>query len=1069
MFITSLAVRRPVAVVAIFLAVAFAGLNAYLTLPINWFPKVNSPVVTVVTIFPGAGPEEVELQVTRPIEDAVAGLNDLDVLTSVSAEGISQVTIQFTERADEALIGTAVERQISAIAQRLPTDAERPSVLKVDFSQIPVAMLAVTGKDLPPEELYRLADEVIRPELDRLRGAANATIIGGRQQELRVAVDPDKLRAYGLSLAQLQVALQQANLNIPGGSISEGGRAYSLRLYGLAATPAQIADVAVGGPRDAPVRLRDVADVRLGAKDATQISRVNRQPAVTLTVGRQNGANLTDVADALRAALPQLKASMPPGSQLRVVWDGSTEIRSSLAGVREELITAILLTAVVLLLFLHRLRVSLIVLLSIPTTLLATLVAMQLLGFSFNILTTLALTLTIGILVDDSIVVLENILRRLAGGDPPPEAAISGRAEIGLAAVAITLVDVVVFVPVGLVTGQIGSFFREFGFTIAAATLFSLVVSFTLTPMLAGRLLRHTGPEGEDRALFGFAGLWNRGFARLERSYRRTLHFALGHRALVVLGAAASLVCGVFLVASGRVPTEFLPRNDQGRFVVTTELPPGTSLARHDQLMGEVEARLLAIPEVETVTATVGATGFAGFGPIGQARVGQVNVDLVPRSTGRRDVYLVAEEARARLAEIGALKTRVEVEGAGGAGQPITVRVQGPDSGRLTELSGRIEAALNGVEGLRDVSNSAALGSPELRVTLDEARAQDAGVTVAGLGQALRAAYAGGVPTRFRRPDGRQIDVRVMLDERTRAHTASIADLPVPTAAGGQVRLGQVATIERVQAPSQIDRRGRQRLATLGASIDPAHTLGEVLPKAQAAINSVPLPPGYTVALGGDAEEQARSFGQLFAALGASIVLAYLLMAVLYDSFASPIVILFSLPVAVGGAVGALWVFGYTFNIFAMIGLILLVGLAIKNGILLVDRANHNRQAGMTANGAMIEAGPRRLRPILMTSTTIALALLPTALQLGEGAELRAPLAAAVLGGVITSTLLTLMLVPVVYSLFASLGRITRWRPTRRPHPTPTANGEATDSSPLPLGEGQEDGVVKPRAGVPGR
>jgi HAE1 family hydrophobic/amphiphilic exporter-1 len=482
--------------------------------------------------------------------------------------------------------------------------------------------------------------------------------------------------------------------------------------------------------------------------------------------------------------------------------------------------------------------------------------------------------------------------------------------------------------------------------------------------------------------------------------------------------------------------------------------------------MAQVESRLLSIPEIETVSASIGADGFAGFGgSVGQARIGQVMVDLVPKSTGRRDVYLVAEDARASLAEIGQLTTRVEVEGAGGPTQPISVRVQGPDAARLTELSGQIEAALRGVVGLRDVRNSGALGSPELRVSVDEARAQDLGVTAASLGQAIRSSYSGGVPTKFRRPDGKMIDVRVLLDEPARARTASIVDLPVPTADGGTIRLGQVASVSPVDGPAQIDRRGRQRLATIGASLDPAYTLGEVVQRAQAAVAAVTLPAGYTAVICGGAEEQKRSIGPLLAALGASIVLAYLLMAVLYDSFSAPIVILFSLPVAVGGAIGALWLFGYTFNIFAMIGLILLVGLAIKNGILLVDRANRNRAAGMTAEAAMLEAGPTRLRPILMTSTTIALALLPTALQLGEGSELRAPLAAAVLGGVITSTLLTLMLIPVVYSLFAgvgpAIGRVAGWRPrwgrrTDRPFdggpPGPAHLGR---SHPVPLPEGE--------------
>jgi HAE1 family hydrophobic/amphiphilic exporter-1 len=1046
--LTELAVGRPVAVIALYLVVAAMGVLAYRGLPINLFPNVNIPVVTIVTAFPGAGPEEVELQVTRPIEDAVSGLNDVDIVTSVSTEGLSQVIVQFTERANESLIGTDVERQVSGLSRALPQDAERPQVLKIDFSQLPVIQLAVVGEGLAPEELFRRADEVVRPELERLNGVANVTVVGGRQQEVRVEVDPDRLRAYGVSMAQVQSALSLANVNVPGGTVSERGRAYSLRLYGLAGRPEDLEGIAVGGPREAPVQLRDVADVRLGARDQTQVSRVNGRQAVVVRVGKQSGSNLTDVADGVHRALPGLRAALPAGSELVVVQDNSLSIRQSLRGVQNELITAIFLTAIVLLLFLHRFRVSLIVLLSIPTTLLATLAAMQLLGFSFNVLSTLGLTLTIGILVDDSIVVLENILRRLARGDTPRAAAVYGRAEIGLAAVAITLVDVVVFVPVGLVTGQIGGFFREFGFTIAAATLFSLVVSFTLTPMLAGRFLRGDD-EGEERALWGFAGLWNRGFARLERGYRRLLSWSLGHRLPVLAVAAASLVFGVFLVASGRVPSEFFPQDDQGIFQVRTEMPAGTSLERHDAVMRQVEERLLALPEVKTVAATIGGEGgnvFAGAGA-GQARFGTVTVDLTEKSTGRRGVYQVAEDARTRLAGAPEAKIRVDVQGAGGPGQPITVRVQGPDPRGLGDLAGRIEAALKGVDGLRDVTNSAAIGAPELQVRIDRGRAQDLGVTAAGLGGAIRAAYAGGVATKYRRPDGRQVDVRVVLADAARTRTDAIADLPVPTASGGAVKLGQIADVQAVTGPVQIDRRNRQRLVTLGASPQPGLALGALTPRVQAAIASVLVPPGYSVTLGGNAEEQTRSFGQLFAALGASILLAYILMAVLYDSFLYPFVILFALPVSVGGAIGALWIFGYTFNIFAMIGFILLVGLAIKNGILLVDRANRNRAEGLGARAALLEAGPTRLRPILMTSFTIALALLPTALRFGEGAELRAPLAAAVLGGVITSTILTLVVVPIAYTFAAGLqdlpGRIRRRREKPPASPAEAASAPA--------------------------
>ncbi|TAK20605.1 MAG: efflux RND transporter permease subunit [Chloroflexota bacterium] len=1045
MFLTSISVKRPVAVVAIYLAVAIAGLLALLTLPVNLFPNIDIPVVTILVTYPGAGPDEVEIQVTRPLEDAIAGLNDVDVLTSVSGEGFSQVVVQFTERANPDLIGTDVERRVNSIAQRLPPDVDRPTVTKIDFSQAPVIVLAVSGVSLPPEELYRISDELVRPEIERLNGVGQVSIVGGRQREIRVEVDPDRLRSHGVSLAQVQGALAQANLNFPSGSISQAGRSYSLRLYGLIGAPEDLGRIVVGGPRDAPTRISDIAAVVVGARDQTQVSRVNREAAVVVRVTKQGGANLTDAVDAVKAALPRVRGSLPTGAEIVVVQDNSVSIRQSLQGVREELTTAIFLTAAILLLFLHRLRVSFIVLLSIPTTLLATLVAMQFLNFSLNLLSALGLTLTIGILVDDSIVVLENILRRLGAGDEPTEAAINGRAEIGLAAVAITLVDVVVFAPVGLVSGQIGGFFREFGFTIAAATLFSLIVSFTLTPMLAARLLRRDSGEGAN-ALWGFAGWWDRGFANFEARYRRALDWSMRHRLIVVGAAIASVLFGIGLVATGRVPNEFFPRDDQGIFVISTEAPSGTSLAAHDSLMSQVEARLLEIPEVKTVTASVGAGGSAtGFGIAsgGQARFGSVTVELIDKSTGRRDIHAVGEEARTSLEQISGLRTRLDVQGAGGGGQPVAVRVQGNEPERLLALSRQVQARITAIPGLRDVTNSAGLGAPELRVRVDRERASDLGVSSAALGQALRTAYTGTVATRYRQPDGRLIDVRLIQTNESRARPELVADLPVPTLSGGTIRLGQIATIEDVSGPSQFNRRGRERVITIGAGIDPSLTLGEVTPLVRSALAEIAVPPGLTVVVGGSAEAANQSFGQLFAALGASILLAYLLMVVLYSSFSQPLVILFALPVAIGGAVGALWVFGYSFNIFAMIGLILLVGLAIKNGILLIDRANQNRRRGLSARMALLEAGPTRLRPILMTSLTITVALLPSALQIGEGAELRAPLAAAVMGGVISSTALTLVLVPVVYLSFDDAQRrIGRWlRRGARLVPSPKGRG----------------------------
>ncbi|MEA2641920.1 MAG: hydrophobic/amphiphilic exporter (mainly bacteria), family [Chloroflexota bacterium] len=1039
MWLTTLSVRRPLAVLAVFLAIGLAGLLAYNTLPINQFPNVNIPVVTVLTTYPGAGPEEVELQVTRLIEDAVAGLNDLDYVTSVSSESVSQVTIVFTEHANSDLIGTTVERQVNSVLQRLPADADRPSVLKLDFSQQAIIQLALVSDSLPPEEQFRVADEVIRPELERTKGVAQVSIVGGRQQEVRVEVDPFLLGARGVSLAQVQTALAQANQSVPGGSIAEQGREYTLRLYGLFARPEDLAGIAVGGTRDAPVRLQDIATVHLGASSQTQISRVNHRPAIVIGVTKQSGANVTDIADGVRAALPHLRASLPVGSDLVIVQDTSDSIRGSISGVQNEILSAVALTAIVLLLFLHRFRVSAIVLISIPMTLLATLAMMRLMGFSLNLPSTLGLTLTVGILVDDSIVVLENILRHLSHGEPPADATIKGRAEIGLAAIAITFVDVVVFAPVGLVSGQVGSILREFGFTIAAATLFSLVVSFTLTPMIASHLLTaddHGSTGGGPLARFGRR--WDAGFARLQAGYRAILTWSLTHRPVVLLGAGATVAAGVVLVMTGLVSNEFFPATDQGFLFVSTEAPPGTSLERHDAAMRQIEERLLKIPEVVTVTSSVGGGASSGGFTLGagQARFGNLTVELTPRSSGRRDVFTIVEDVRGLTRDVPGVVVRVDAQGGGASAQPVSVRLQGPDSARLAQLAGQVETALSGVEGLRDVTNSAAVGVPELRITVDRSRAEDLGISASSLGQTIRASYAGVVATKYRRPDGRQIDVRLLLNDEARGHSDSLASLPIQTNSGGTVRLGQVATIEQVLGPAQIDRRNRSRLASIGASLAPDAVLGQVLPQVTPALAKIQVPQGYTMEFGGNAAEQSTAFGQLFAALGASILLAYLLMVVLYNSFVYPLAILFALPMAVGGAVGALFLFHYSFSLFAMFGLILLVGLAIKNGILLIDRTNQNRHNGMTRHEALLEAGPTRLRPILMTSLTISMALLPMALKIGEGAELYAPLGAAALGGVVSSTVLTLVVVPVMYTLLDSLsGKIVgmfRWRPWRR-------------------------------------
>lgn len=629
-----------------------------------------------------------------------------------------------------------------------------------------------------------------------------------------------------------------------------------------------------------------------------------------------------------------------------------------------------------------------------------------------------------------------------------------GRAEIGLAAVAITLVDVVIFAPTGLVSGQIGGFFREFGFTIAAATLVSLVVSFALTPMLSARFLKPESHTGHGRGA-RFSAWWDRGFANLERRYRDLLVWSLGslwHRLAICVGAGATVVAGVWLIVAGLIPVEFVPLQDNGYFVVRTEAAPGTSLEAHDAAMRQVEAILLDMPEVKTVTASIGisAAGFFGSVSAGQARFGNVTVVTTPHESGRRDVFSISDDARERLQAVTGVEIKVNVQGGGSDNQqPVAIRLVGPEFGTLSLLATQLQEAMERTPGLINVGNGAPVGQPQLRIEVDQLRAAELGVSTASIGLAVRTAFAGVVATKFQQPDGTFQDVRLQLSPESRMDISRVMDLPVPTATGQIVRLGQVTNITRKSGPTQIDHFDRERVITVGAQLETGYALGQMTPVVVGLANQLDLLDGYAATLAGTSEEQAESFGQLFFALGASVLFAYLLMAVLYNSLTHPLVILFSLPAAVGGAMFGLLAFGYTFSIFSMIGLILLVGLAIKNGILLVDRTNHNRERGMSAIDSLLEAGPARLRAILMTSLTIALALTPIAFKLSEGAEQRAPLAATVLGGVISSTVLTLVLIPIVYVFLDSLAQL--FRQVVGLQPTGQPSGESERASEVSL------------------
>ena len=1018
MWLTRFAIQRPGYMLLAIGMVIGLGLFSWSKLGVDLFPTLDYPYVQVTTIYPGSGPEAVDTLVTKKIEEAIADINEIKTITSTSQEGISAVGIEFSERAPKDVI-QEVERKVNGIRDKLPTEAKIPNVGKLDFNAAPVLTLALTG-NRTLGQLQTMGDDFIKERLEKVNGVARVSLVGGREREVQVQVDPQKLQARGLSLLQVNQALATDNLNAPAGSLTSAGRDWTVRVNNQAQSPQELGDIMVGQTANGPVYLSDVATIQDTFKKLDIIQRSNGQPAVGVTVVKQTSANTTIVVDNVKTALAELQPTLPPDVRLVVVTDASIFTRNNLNDVQHELTNAVLLTGLVLLLFLHTFRATLIVLLAIPTSLIATLAVMNLLGFSLNMMSLMGLTLTVGILVDDSIVVLENIFRHLHMGEDPKTAAYNGRSEIGFAAIAITLVDIVVFVPIGLMTGGVGQWFREFGLVIATATIFSLLVSFTLTPMLAAMWYRK-GETGEVKAgsrnPFNLIGrLWDRGYGQLERGYGRVLHVAIRFRWITVGFGVASLVGGVLLVTTGFLSSEFLSPADNGELSVKLEMPAGTAVEVTDEVVRTLEDRIRTWPEVDRIYTTIGQGG-DGFLTTGQARFARIRVTLVSKHDRKRTAQDLLIVARTLGADLPGANVKAAISGpVNGDEAPILVRVQGEDSTVLASLATQVANAVRTVPGTANVSDGGATGLPELQVVVDRRRAADLGLTPGQVASVLRTAIAGSQIGTYR-PDGTKgWDVTVLLDQNDRSRPEQVADLPIVTPRGATVKLGQIANITAVSGPTQVDRHNRKRSVSVTAYLD-GRASGDVSRDIEFATQGIVVPDGYRIAQGGEAQDQGEAFGQIFTALGLSMVLMYVLMVVLFGSVLYPMIIMLSLPLAVVGAFGLLAITGNTLNIMSMIGMILLSGLVGKNAILLVDYTNRLRRAGMPRNEALLLAGPTRLRPILMTTAALILAMMPLAMRLGEGSEWRAPTAVTVIGGLATSTLLTLVMIPAIYTI----------------------------------------------------
>jgi HAE1 family hydrophobic/amphiphilic exporter-1 len=1024
MALTRLAIVRPLAILMLILGIVLMGAVSYTRMRVDRFPAISFPAVFVSIPYPGASPSDVEDLVVKPAENAVAGLAGVDTISSTSSEGFGSLNIRFVEGADTNQAAMDVERRIAAIRGRLPDGVGDPSITKADATAQPIVNVALSGPQ-SLEDLFQLANDTILPALQSSDGVADVTMSGGLQREIHVEVDQQRLQAYGVSLQTLQTALARENISQPGGTLNAGSSTEDVRTQSQLQSIDQIRNLTIQ-TTPALVKVGDVANVVDTTADQTRIQRVNGKDAIGFSVTKQADANSVQVADNVKVTLGQLQQRLPPGSALTVTNDTSVYTRHSLSGVLDDLQIGVILTGVVLLLFLHTWRNTLIVLLAIPTSLVSTFLVMYFLGFSLDIVSLMALALTIGILVDDSIVVLENITRHLEHGEQPRDAAFKGRTEIGMAAMAITLVDVVVYLPVSFMNGNIGRLFREFGITIAVATLFSLFISFTLTPMLASRWLKSGGEEHGPLARFG--RVWDRGYEHLAGGYRRLLAIGLRFRWMVVLIGFGALGGALLMLQFNLIGSEYVPTEDDGQFSISITMPPGTSLQATDAVTRRMEELLGQVPEVHSLFTTVGSGGGFGGGST-SARNAQIAVELVDKRERTRSVQQVLAATRVLFRQLPQAQIRASISNplAQGGGGGLTVRLSGDDLTRLQQLAQQVQGVVQATPGATDVQNNAQDQTPELRAVVDRGRLDDLHLSASTVASAVRTVIGGTVVTQMRPEVGDEVDVRVIAPASQRS-ADTLASIPLFGDGGALIRLGQVATIVQDTGPARIQRTNRQRVIEVSAYVA-GRSLGDVTRDVRAGLAGVPLPQGYQVSYAGQVQQQEQAFSTLLQALSLSVVLVYMLMVALYESLLTPFAIMFSLPVALVGAFVGLFVTGNTFNIFSLIGMIMLMGLVGKNAILLVDFTDMLRRQGVPRTEAILQAGYIRLRPIMMTSATVLFAMLPLALKLQDGGESRAPLAVVIMGGVISSTLLTLVLVPAIYTILddakVALGRLT--------------------------------------------
>ncbi|WP_291908701.1 efflux RND transporter permease subunit [Chitinophaga sp. CB10] len=1022
MKITEVSIKRPTIVVVVFTILTLLGIMSYKALNYELLPKFSSPIVTISTVYPGASPNEVESTITKKIEDAVASMEKVKKIISKSSESLSVITVELNNDADVDIALQDAQRKVNAILADLPGDAKPPSLNKFSLDDLPIMTLSATA-NMDDKAFYDLMDKKIQPILSRLPGVAQVSLIGGQEREIQVNVDPKKLQAFGMSIMELRQLITNANMDFPTGKVKTADQQILIRLAGKYKSVDQLRNLVVKTTDDGTqVRLLDVADVQDAQKDAERIARVDGVNAIALQVQKQTDANAVTVSEEMKKAIDRIQHEYAANKlQILVANDSSEFTLESANSVIHDLILAVILVAAVMLLFLHSIRSALFVMISIPASLVATFIGMKLMGFSLNLMSLLGLSLVVGILVDDAIVVLENIYRHMEMGKNRVRAAFDGVKEIGFTVTSITLVIVVVFLPISLTNELVSKILREFCVVVMISTMLSLLSSFMIVPLLSSRFgkLEHiTGKNVFEKFILWF----EKQLSKFTAWMTDLLRWSLNHKRYALGFSILLLVLSFMLVGKGYIGGEFIPKGDRGQFIVMLEMPKDASVQQSNLNTRKAEAYLNKKSEITRLITTVGQTSEDGFGTSqSTAYKAEITVMMVPAEmrTEGSDIYAakIKKELKALLPGVKVKTTDVSILGTAERA-PVELVVMGSELDSVMAFAKRAMDTLKTVPGATEVKLSVEEGNPEINVQVDRDKMAALGLTLDNVGGTMQTAFSGTADdskVKFRQGDY-EYDINIRFDDFNRKNLEDVANIQFRNNKGQLIKLSQFAAVTEGSGPSHLERRDKNTSVSVQSQVM-GRPSGTVTQEFQAKLEKMERPAGVSYLFGGDAENQGDSNSTLGVALLISIVMVYLIMVALYDNYIYPFVVLFSIPLAVIGALLALALTNNTLNIFTILGMIMLIGLVAKNAIILVDFTNQMKEQGQSTFDALIHANNARLRPILMTTIAMVIGMLPIALATGGVASINNGLAWVIIGGLISSMFLTLIVVPVIYMI----------------------------------------------------